>query len=364
MPRNGTLARIILALGAAALVGALAAGAASAAHKGHEKRLAGTLTGAGSSLVGPAFSIWAPAYKSAKGVTVNYSSVGSGAGIAQISARTVDFGASDAPFTPAQAAGCTKNGVGCINIPWALAATGPVVNIPNVATGQLRLTGPVLANIYLGKITSWNDPAITKLNPGLNLPNLRIHVVYRSDGSGDTYAFTNYLSKVSKTWSSKVGYATTVNWPTGTGGLHNDGVAAVVGSTPGSIGYVSTAYVIANHLRMVKMRNANGHYTAPTVKSIELAAELVNAKKIPKNFTGGLSIVDPPKSKKYKNAWPISTFTYVLLPTKTSNAASVKAFIKWVLQPAQQKSIQKLVFAPMPSVVVKAAVKTLNKIHS
>ena len=370
MPRNGKLVRIILALGTVALVGALVAGGAAAAHQRHKshqirlKHYGGTINGAGSSLVGPAWSVWAPAYQAKTGTTVNYASVGSGAGIAQISARTVDFGASDAPFTPTQAAGCKQNGVGCIQIPWALAATGPVVNIPGVATLKLHLTGTVLAKIYLGKITNWSDPAIKKLNPKLNLPSLAIHVVYRSDGSGDTYAFTNYLSSVSKQWRSQVGYATAVSWPTGTGGLHNDGVAAVVTSTPGAIGYVSTAYVIANHLCMAQLKNASGKYAFPTIRSIESAAQLVKAKKIPKNLA--ISIVNPPKTKnhKYRNAWPIATFTYVLLPKVTPKAAQLKQLIKWVLQPKQQDSIKKLVFAPMPQVVVKKAYKALKKIHS
>jgi phosphate transport system substrate-binding protein len=361
MPKNGILVRIALVLAATALVASAAVGVAGAAHK---KRQAGTLNGAGSSLVGPALAIWGPMYKAAKGVTVNYASVGSGAGIAQISARTVDFGASDAPFTPDQATGCKRSGVGCIQIPWALAATGPVVNIPGVHQGDLRLTGSVLARIYLGKITNWSDPAVTKLNPNLKLPNLKITVVYRSDGSGDTYAFTNYLSSVSKAWKSQVGYATSVSWPTGVGGSHNNGVAAVVASTSGSIGYVSTAYVIQNHLYMAKMKNASGRYTLPKLRSIESAAQLVNAKKIPKN--NAISIVNPPKTKnkKYANAWPISTFTYVLLPKTTAKAALLKGFIGWALTPKAQNAIKRLVFAPMPKVVVTAAKKTLKKLHS
>jgi phosphate transport system substrate-binding protein len=375
MPKHGMIVRFTLVLAAAALLASAVAGSAGATHK---KRQGGTLNGAGSSLVGPALAIWGPMYKAAKGVTVNYASVGSGAGIAQISARTVDFGASDAPFTSDQAAGCVHNGVGCVNIPWALAATGPVVDVAGVHQGQMRLTGPVLANIYLGKITNWSDPAITKLNPNLKLPNQKITVVYRSDGSGDTYAFTNYLSKVSKQWASKVGFATTVSWPTGIGGSHNNGVAAVVRSTSGSIGYVSTAYAIANHLSMPKMKNASGKYVSPTVSGILSAASLVQAKKIPKSLA--ISIVDPPKAtkkghgtkikkynrthKKFQNAWPISTFTYVLLPKQTPNAAALKAFVKWALTPKAQNAIKKLVFAPMPKVVVKAAQKALNKIHS
>jgi len=363
MPRNGRLARIVLVLGAVALVGTLAAGAASAARKGHERHeihlrhYGGALVGAGSSLVGPALAIWGPMYAAQ---TVQYSSIGSGGGIAAISARTVDFGASDAPLTPDQAAGCH----GCVQIPWALTATVPVVNIPGVVTGRLHLTGPVLAKIYLGQITKWNDPAITKLNRSLHLPSTTITPVHRSDGSGDTYVFTNYLSKVSKKWRSQVGYATSVSWPAGVGGTHNDGVAAIIGSTPGTIGYVSVAYVLANHLRIAKLRNASGKYTLPTLRSIESAAQLVRAKKIPKS--NAISITNAPKTKhrKYANAYPLATFTYVIVPKTTPKAAQLKQFIAWALTAKPQKAIEKLVFAPMPKVVVKAAKKTLKTIHS
>jgi len=366
MPRNGKLVRITLAFGAAALVGALVAGSATAAHKSHKARHGGTLNGAGSSLVAPAIQgVWTQMYQAAKGVTVNYSSVGSGTGIADISARSVDFGASDAPFTPSQAAGCVHDGVKCIEIPWALAATGPVVNIPNVHQGELKLTGAVLAKIYLGQITNWNDPAIASLNSGLNLPDLKITVVHRSDGSGDTYAFTNYLSKISSTWKHQVGFATTVSWPGSTvGGKGNSGVAAIVGSTPGSIGYVSTAYVLQNHLTMAKLKNASGNYVLPRIKSIEAAAQLVRTRAVKPN--SGISIVDPPKTKnkKYAAAWPLSTFTYIMVPQETSNAAALKAFITWALSPTAQKAIQKLVFAPMPAKVVASDKKALQEIKS
>jgi phosphate transport system substrate-binding protein len=353
MPRNGKLVRITLALAAAALLGALAVTTAGAAGA---KRSSGTIVGAGSSLIAPAIQgVWSQKYK---GATVQYSSVGSGAGIASITARDVDFGASDAPLTPDQATACN----GCVQIPWALAATGPVYNIPGVGDRQLKLTGSVLANIYLGKITTWNAPALKKLNKGVNLPSTSITVVHRSDGSGDTYAFTNYLSKVSKVWKNQVGFATTVSWPAGVGGKGNSGVAAVVRSTPGSIGYVSTAYTIQNHLAKARMKNASGKYTIPRIPSIEAAAQLVKAKRIPKN--NAISIVDPPKSKKYANAWPISTFTYVIVPKTTAKAAELRAFITWALKPKAQKAIQRLVFAPMPKVVVNAAAKTLKKLHS
>jgi phosphate transport system substrate-binding protein len=351
MPRNGKLVRITLALVAAAVLGALAVTSAGAASA----KQTGTLTGAGSSLIAPAVAVWQSLYKAD---SINYSAIGSGGGIAAISNRTVDFGASDAPLTKSQGDGCH----GCVQIPWALTATSPVVNIPGVQADQLKLTGTVLANIYLGNITNWNDPAITALNKGLNLPNEKIVPVHRSDGSGDTYVFTNYLSKVNHTWKTKVGCATSVSWPAGVGGSKNNGVAALVASTPGSIGYVSVAYVIQNHLRLAKLKNASGNYELPTISSIESAAQLVNGTKIPAN--NKISITNPPKSKKYRNAYPLATFTYVLIPQTTAKAAELKAFVTWALGSTAQSSIKKLVFAPMPKVVTAKAKSTLATIHS
>ena len=356
MPRNGKLVRITLSLAAAALLGALAATSAGAAGK----RSTGTLTGAGSSLVAPAVAVWSQLYKAD---SIQYSGIGSGGGIAQISARTVDFGASDAPLTKSQGAGCTKNGVSCAQIPWALSATTPVVNIPGVGPDQLKLTGTVLANIYLGNITNWRDPAIKALNKGLSLPNMKITTVHRSDGSGDTYVFTNYLSKVNKEWKSKVGCATTVSWPTGVGGNKNNGVAALVSSTPGAIGYVGIAYTIQSHvLNIVRMKNASGSYVLPKINTIEAAAQLVKSTRIPAN--NKISITNPPKSAKYRNAYPLSTFTYVIVPQKTPKAAQLKAFITWALGSTAQSAIKKLVFAPMPQVVISRAKSTLAAIHS
>jgi phosphate transport system substrate-binding protein len=351
MPRNGKLFRITVVLVATAVLGALAVATAGAASK----RSTGTLSGAGSSLIAPAVAVWSQLYKAD---SIQYSPVGSGTGIKQISARQVDFGASDAPLTKSQGAGCH----GCVQIPWALTATSPVENIPGVGAHQLKLSGIVLANIYLGNITKWNDPPIKKLNPGLSLPDLKITVVHRSDGSGDTYVFTNYLSKVSKTWKSKVGCATTVSWPAGIGGNKNPGVAALVKANPGAIGYVSIAYVLQNHLALARLKNASGQYVLPTIKSIEAAAQLVNGTKIPAN--NKISITDPPKSKKYRNAYPLSTFTYILIPQSTSKAAPLKAFVTFALGASAQSAIKKYVFAPMPTSVTKAAKKTLATIHS
>ena len=351
MPRNGKLVRITLALAAAALVGALAVASAGASGK----RSTATLKGAGSTLIAPALAVWEPMYKAD---TVQYSGIGSGAGIAAISNRTVDFGASDAPMTKSQGAGCH----GCIQIPWALTGTTVVTNIPGVPPDKLKLTGTVVANIYLGNITNWSDPAIKALNKGLSLPNLKITPVHRSDGSGDTYVFTNYLSKVNKTWKTKVGCATTVSWPAGIGGSGNAGVAASVSSNSGSIGYVSVAYVIANHLRLARLKNASGRYVLPTLATIESAAQLVKSTKIPAN--NKISITNPPKSKKFLNAYPLSTFTYVIVPQSTNKAAELKAFVTWALSATAQSAIKKYVFAPMPTAVINAAKKTLATLHS
>jgi phosphate transport system substrate-binding protein len=350
MPRDGKLVRVTLALAAAGLTSALVVTSAVAAGE----RSAGTLNGAGSSLVAPAVAKWSSMYSAD---TINFSPIGSGGGIAAISNRTVDFGASDAPLTKAQGNGCK----GCVQIPWALTATIPVYNIPGVRDRQLKLTGTVLANIYLGSITSWNDPAIKALNKGLKLPNTKITPVHRSDGSGDTYVFTNYLSKVNKEWKGKVGCATTVSWPTGPGGSKNPGVAALVQSTPGAIGYVSDFYAIQNHIAKALLKNASGSYVLPRISSIEAAAQLVNGAKIPAN--NKISITNPPKSAKYENAWPMSTFTYVLVPISSSKAAQIKAFIRFALSAKAQRAIQPYVFAPLPSSVIKAANKTLASIH-
>jgi phosphate transport system substrate-binding protein len=294
-----------------------------------------TLNGAGSTLVQPLEAEWATAYNQKTGNTINYSGVGSGTGITDISNRLVDFGASDAPLTSAQAAACNN----CVQIPWALSATGVGFNIPGVKS--LKLTGSQLAGIYLGQITNWQQ--ISK-----SLPNLKITPIFRSDGSGDTYAFTNYLSKVNSTWASKVSYATSVQFPTGVGGKGNSGVASLLSSTSGGIAYVAVPYLIAQHLNAAAVENSAGKYEYPNLDNIENAASSV--KKVP--ASNQLSIVDP--SKKQKIAYPISTFTYVIVP-KTGNKqlTFVKAFINYAIGAGQQFGAR-LDFAPLPKVVLKA----------
>ena len=353
MPKNGMLIRIALAVVAIAAVAATVAGTGSAA------RTSGvTINGAGSSLIAPAVGLWAPKYHSATGNTVNYSTVGSGTGEKDIDTRQVSFGASDAPLsvykdTPNP---CT----GCVQIPWALTATVPVANI-GLADGKLKLSPSVLAGIYLGKITKWNNTAIKKINPGVKLPNESISVVYRSDGSGDTYVFTHYLSSVSATWRKQVGYSTTItNWPTGTGAPKNAGVAAAVQNTPGAIGYVSAAYVVNDKLDSASVENRAGNYVKVSINSIAIAAKTVT--KVPAN--NEISLVNPPAVKKYYQAWPISTFTYVFLhkagDVNATDTNTTKAFITYGIQ--HQGTIRSLVFAPISDIVVKADLNTLKQV--
>jgi len=335
-----------LALIASVLVGLLAASAAGA------KSTDTTISGAGSSLVAPLVSQWVKPVGRAFGYTLQYSSVGSGAGIAAIAARTVDFGASDAPLTPDQAAACK----GCVQIPWALSATTLSYNVPGTPN-DLHLTGPVIAGIYLGRITSWNDRQIRKLNPKVALPDLKITPVFRSDGSGDTYAFTDYLSQVSPGWKSKVGNATAVQFPAGLGGKGNAGVAGVIATTRGAIGYISAAYTLSNHLRVAAIQNASGAFATPGLRGIAAAAAAV--RSVPAN--NEMHIVDPPKGAKL--AYPISTFTYVILPRSSPHARELRKLVFWALTQGQSPSYtSRLIFAQMPKAVLVAAEKTLKSI--
>jgi phosphate transport system substrate-binding protein len=309
-----------------------------------------SLTGAGSSLVAPLEAFWAQDFQRRYGDTITYAPVGSGAGIAQISARAVDFGASDAPLTPAQASACKE----CIQIPWGLTATGIAFHLEGIR--RLNLTGQVVANIYLGKITNWNAPAIAKLNKGVKLPNLTITPVFRSDGSGDTYAFTDYLSRISPTWKTKIGFATTVSFPTGVGGKGNQGETAIVSSTNGSISYISASYIIAHGLGAAAMQNAAGKFEYPNLKNIESAASSV--KQVP--ATNEMHIVNPPK--KYKIAYPISTFTYCIVPKGAPQKAALASWIYYAMTTGQSFGAQ-LDFAPIPKVVLNAGIKSVRELQ-
>jgi phosphate transport system substrate-binding protein len=309
------------------------------------------LVGAGSTLVAPLVAQWSSDYAKKTGVTVTYGSIGSGGGIAQITARTVDFGASDAPLTSDQASACKD----CVQVPWALGATLASYNLKG-APAKLRLSGPVLADIFLGKITHWDDPAIAKLNSGATLPATVITPVYRSDGSGDTYAFSDFLSKVSPEWKSKLGVSTQVSFPKGIGGKGNDGVAAVVGRQNGAIGYLGISYVFGNELNYALIQNAAGNYPVPGPGTITAAADSITT--IPSD--NAISITDPPASAK--DAYPISTFTYAIFPTTSGKAKTLHDFVTYAIGPGQAFG-EKLQFAPLPATVVSAAKQTLAKLN-
>jgi len=332
-------------MAAALAVATLAFGASFAAASSKS----GSLKGAGSTFVFPLVSQWQANYKNAQ---ITYVSVGSGAGIAAITARTVDFGASDAPLSKDQAAACK----GCQQIPWALSSTSIPYRVPGVEYG-LKLTGPILANIYLGHITKWNAAAIKKINPGVKLPDLKITPVYRSDASGTSWNFTDYLSSVSKEFKNKIGRGTQPNFSTGIGGKGSSGLAGVVSRTDGAIGYVDEAYSLKNGFKVAKIQNRAGKFQLPGLRGIKASAATIT--RVPKS--GELSIVNPPKSQKL--AYPICTFTYVIVPLKSSKAGTLKQFISWAIT-GGQKYASPLQFYPLPKIVVTADKTFVRKIHS
>lgn len=342
MKRMRSLVAVLAVLiGVAALAFAAVAGASS-------KKT--SLTGAGSTFVAPLVAQWTGHYSAA---SINYSAIGSGGGIAAISSRQVDFGASDAPLAPDQFSACH----GCVQIPWAFSATSIPYNVSGVGYG-LKLTGPILAQIYLGKITKWNDGRIKSINKGLNLPNENIVPIYRSDASGTSFNFTDYLSKVSKQFKSAIGRGTQPGFHVGVGARGSSGVAAKLGSTPGGITYVDVAYAYKNHYKIAKIKNAAGKFVLPSVKSLKAVADRVT--KVPRN--NAISVVDP--GKNVKNGYAICTFTWVIVPLQTSKAAELKQFIDWAVTKGQKYGLQPgLLFLPLPKVVVKAARKTTARLH-
>lgn len=349
MPRNGKLVRISLLLAA---VGGLAALAVATAGAASAKSTGASVSGAGSTFVAPLVTKWEGPVQQQLGITLNYNAVGSTGGVTAITQKQVDFGASDAPlnqFNPT----CTS----CVQIPWALAATGVVYNLGG-SLQHLKMTGSVLAQIYMGKITKWNAPAIKKLNKGKSLPAESIVVVHRSDGSGTSYNFTDYLSSVSGAWKSKVGKGTTVAWPTGEGEPKSAGVANAVRTTTGAIGYVDVYYAAHNHLGLFKMQNKAKKFVLPRAAGIKAAAALDThpAKD------GSLSIVNPPAKKKFTSAYPICTYTYVDVQKNSGgNAANIKKLLTWAITKGQSYG-PALIFEPLPKPVVTFDTKQINKI--
>jgi phosphate transport system substrate-binding protein len=332
----------------AALVVVLSA-AAVFAQASPARQNGASLSGAGSTFVYPLISAWTQAYKGAK---INYSPIGSGGGIAAITSRAVDFGASDAPLSGDQFAAAK----GVVQIPWALSATSVPYNVKGVSYG-LKLSGHVLADIFLGKIKKWNDKQIAKLNVGVKLPGTKITPVYRSDASGTTFNFTDYLSRVSSDWKSKVGRGTQVRFPTGEGGKGSSGVSGVLSRTDGAITYVDVAYSLKNHFTIAKIQNRAGRFQLPGLRGIKAAEATIT--KVPSN--GFLSVVNPPKSQKL--AYPICTFTYAIVPLKTKKAKDLQSFLSWAVTKGQGYGT-KLLFQPLPKVVVAYNQKTIKRLHS
>ena len=342
---------------ALALVVALACVVALAAIAGRadaasSKSSAGSLSGAGSSFVFPLISAWIPALGSAYDLNVSYSPIGSGGGIAAVTARTVDFGATDAPLSPDQFTACK----GCVEIPWALSATSIPINLPGVNC-IVKLTGAIIADIYLGKITSWDDAQIKAINGSCNLTGQKITPVYRSDNSGTTYNFTDFLSAVNPEWKSKLGRGVNAQWPAGVGAKGSSGVAGVLTKTVGAIGYVDVAYALKNKLRFASIKNASGKFATPGLRGISAAAAT-----LPKTITGNgeLSIVNPAKGNPL--AYPISTFTYVIVPTSSSKAADLRKMVYWTVT-SGQKLGPKLLFQPLPKQVQAFDYKQIKQIQ-
>lgn len=301
------------------------------------------ISGAGATFPYPVYAQWADAYNKATGVKLNYQSIGSGGGIAQVKAKTVDFGASDAPLKPED-----LDAAGLVQWPMVVGGAIPVVNIEGVQNNQLKLTPALLADIYLGKILNWNDAALAALNPGLKLPNKLISVVRRSDGSGTTFIFTNYLSKVSKEWADKVGFSTSVSWPVGLGGKGNEGVSNFVKQIDGSIGYVELAYALQNKMAAAQLQNKAGKFVSASVDSFAAAAGYADWTKAPGNY---LILTDQPGEK----TWPISGATFILMhkeQAKPEVAKEVLKFFAWSYANGDAMA-RKLDYVPMPDSVVK-----------
>jgi len=303
------------------------------------------LTGAGATFPNPIYTKWFDAYDKKTGVQVNYQSIGSGGGIRQFTEGTVDFGATDGPMTDEQIAAVKGN---VLHVPTVLGAVVLTYNLPDVGSARLRLDGATVAGIFQGTITRWNDKALARLNPGLKLPNSDIIVVHRSDGSGTSYIFSDFLSKSSLDWKDKIGKATSVNWPVGLGGKGNEGVTQQVKTTEGAIGYVELIYALANNLDYAVIKNPAGEFVEPSLASVTAAAA---SARFDKNTDFRVSITNAPG----QDAYPISSFTWLLVHTEQPDAVKAKAirdFLEWMLTPEAQQMAAALKYAPLPKAVV------------
>jgi phosphate transport system substrate-binding protein len=316
-----------------------------------------SLTGAGATFPYPMYSKWFDEYhKIHPNIEINYQSIGSGGGIRQVSEGTVDFGASDGPMTDKQIADFKeKRGIGILHYPTVIGADVPSYNLPGV-TDELKFTPEALAGIFLGKITKWNDPAIAKVNPTAKLPNTDIVVLHRSEGSGTTYVWTDYLSKISEEWKTKVGTAGAVNWPVGLGAKGNEGVSGLIRQTPNSLGYIELIYAVQNKIPYGNVQNASGKFVKANLASVTAAAAI---KSMPEDFR--VSITNSPN----KEAYPISSFTWLLIPDEIKDPAKRKVivdFLQWMLTDGQ-KSTAALSYSPLPKEVVIKELKAILLIH-
>ncbi len=313
-----------------------------------------TLNGAGATFPNPMYQKWFSEYhKTHPDVQFNYQSIGSGGGIRQVLAQTVDFGASDGPMTDEQLSQAKTK---ILHIPTVLGAVVPAYNVPGVA-GELKFTPEALAGIFLGKITTWNDPALAKANPGVNLPNQPIIVIHRSDGSGTTYIFTDYLSKVSSEWQNGPGKGTAVKWPVGLGGKGNEGVAGMIRQMQGGVGYVELIYAVQNNISYGSVKNASGNFVKASLESVTAAA--ASAKSMPADFR--VSITNAPG----KDAYPISSFTWLLIPEKSKEAAKGKIladFLTWMVDDGQKMTAE-LTYAPLPESVATKVKGTIKQVQ-
>ncbi len=322
-----------------ALAFVVALAGCSSGHK--DGQASSTISGAGATFPAPLYTAWAGDYNKTSGTTLNYQGIGSGGGIKQIEAGTVDFGASDKPLKPED---LDKNGL--YQFPTVMGGVVPVVNLTGIEPGQLKLSGALLADIFLGKVAKWDDPAIVALNPGVKLPSLPITVVHRSDGSGTSFLYTTYLASQSPEWQSKVGGSDTVEWPVGLGGKGNDGVAAFVKQTQGSIGYVEYAYAKKNGASFVLLKNKDGEYPAPGAASFSAAAAGADWANAKGNY---LLLLD----QKGKDAWPITGATFILVHKQQADAskgAAVLKFFDWAMQNGDANAAS-LDYVPMPDTV-------------
>ena len=331
---RSTLLRGVIALSLVSLVTAAPAAAQA------------SLTGAGATFPYPLYSKWFDSYASKTGVKINYQSIGSGGGIRQYTEGTVDFGASDGPMTDEQIAAVQGK---VVHLPTVLGAVVMTYNLPELGGAKLKFDGATIAQIYLGQITRWNDQRIAKLNPRVKLPSGDIIVVHRSDGSGTSYIFTDYLSKVSAEWQQKVGKATSVQWPVGLGGKGNEGVTQQVKQSEGAIGYVELIYALSNGLPAAEVRNPAGQFVAPTLKSVSAAAD---GADLPPDTDFRVSITNAPGAQTY----PISSFTWLLVHEKGAQSPkqqAVRKFIAWMLEPGPQRMAADLHYAPLPVKVIE-----------